>query len=79
MWPAVVVVAAHLQPDVQDGVHTQHVSCVEANSLRTTDLLQTLLHTLLHWTHTHTLKQFIIKLSSKFFSEKHPIFYFLTM
>ncbi len=56
MWPAVVVVATHLQPYIQDGVHTQHMSRVEANSLRTTDLLQTLLNTLLHWTQTHIHK-----------------------
>lgn len=54
MRPAVMVVAAHLQANVQDGVHAQHMSCVEANSLRTADLLQTLLNTLFHWRHTHT-------------------------
>lgn len=57
MRPAVMVVAAHLQANVQDGVHAQHMSCVEANSLRTADLLQTLLNTLFHWTHTHTHTQ----------------------
>lgn len=54
MRPAVVVVATHLQPYVQDGIHTQHMSRVEANSLRTTDLLQALLDTLLHWTRAQT-------------------------
>lgn len=48
-----MVVAAHLQTYVQDGVHAQHMSRVEANSLRTADLLQTLLDTLLHWTQTN--------------------------
>lgn len=42
--PAVVVVAAHLQSNVQDGVHAQDVRRVEADGLRTRDLLQPLLH-----------------------------------
>lgn len=42
--PAVVVVAAHLQPHVQDGVHAQHVGRVEAHGrLRPGHLLQALL------------------------------------
>lgn len=42
--PAVVVVAAHLQPHVQDGVHAQHVGRVQPHSgLRPGHLLQPLL------------------------------------
>lgn len=46
--PAVVVVAAHLQTNIQNGVHAQHMSGVQANSRRTTDLLQTLLNSLFY-------------------------------
>lgn len=42
--PAVEVVAAHLQSNIQDGVHTQDVCRVEADALRTGNLLQPLLH-----------------------------------
>ena len=44
MWPAVGVVAAHLQADTEDGVHAQDVGCVQPHPRQLPDLLQFLLH-----------------------------------
>lgn len=52
--PAVLVVAAHFQADVEDGLHAEHMCRVQPHPLRTSHLLQLLLHTLLDWEHTHT-------------------------
>lgn len=39
MGPAVLIVAAHLQPHVEDGVHAEDVGCVETHPLRPGHLL----------------------------------------
>lgn len=44
VWPAVRVVAAHLQADTEDGIHAQDVGCVQPYPLQLPDLLQFLLH-----------------------------------
>lgn len=44
VWPAVRVVASHLQAHAEDGVHAQDVGCVQPQALQLPDLLQFLLH-----------------------------------
>lgn len=44
MWPAVRVVAPHLQAYAEDGIHAQDVGCVQPDPLQLPDLFQFLFH-----------------------------------
>lgn len=57
--PAVLVVAAHFQADVEDGLHAEHMCRVQPHPLRTSHLLQLLLHTLLDWEQNVTMGSFL--------------------
>lgn len=48
MRPAVLIVASHLQSHTKDGIHTQNMSCMQADSLHFAHLLQFLFHFLFH-------------------------------